>query len=106
MQRSIAARYSSRPAARFAVLPRGARERRLGLVRRPGFRAAVEQPTVLRHLDLGPVSLLRADWRAVTPDRPHPPAVGLVPAVRVHWSTPGVGRAGRRPRAASAPWRG
>ncbi len=106
MQRSIAARYTSRPAARFVPLPRRARERRLGLVRRPGFRAAAECPTVLRHLDLGPVTLLRADWRAVAPVRSYQPVAGIVPAVRVHWAKLGVGRAGRRPRAASAPWRG
>lgn len=105
MERSIAARYSSRPPARFAALPRRAREQRLGLVLRPPFRIAADQPTVLRHLDLGPVALLRPDWRSVAPVCPQAPA-GIVPAARFHWAKLGVGRAGRRTRAASAPWRG
>jgi len=106
MERNIAARYSARPAARFVPLPPRARERRLGLVRRPGFRIAAEQPTVLRHVDPGPVALLRPDWRAVGPVCRQGAAAGIVPAVHVHWAKLGGGRAGRRPRAASAPWRG
>ncbi|MCU0483729.1 MAG: hypothetical protein MUC54_05585 [Chloroflexi bacterium] len=105
MERSIAARYSSRPPARFVPLPQRERERRLGLVRRPPFRLAADQPTVLRHLDLGPVSLLRPDWRALGPLCPQAPA-GIVPAAHFHWAKLGGGRAGRRTRAASAPWRG
>ena len=105
MARSIVAMYGSRPPARFVPLPRRERERRLGLVRRPPFRIAAAEPTVLRHLDLGPVALLRQEWRAAVPVCPQTPA-GIVPAAHFHWAKLGGGRAGRRTRAASAPWRG
>jgi hypothetical protein len=105
MERSITARHGSRPPARFVPLPPMDRERRLGLVRRPPFRIAASQPTVLRNLDLGPVTLLRHDWRAAAPVCPQAPP-GIVPAAHFHWAKLGVGRAGRRTRAASAPWRG
>ncbi len=106
MQRSIAARYAARPAALFVAPTLRARERRLGLVLRPGFRAATERPTILRRSDPGPVALLRSDWRAATPARPYHPATGLprtVPAVR--WAKLGASGTGRRPRVAPAPWR-
>ena len=105
MARSIAAKYGSRPPARFVSLPARDRERRLGLVRRPPLRIAADQPTVLRHLDLGPVALLGPDWRTGAPACAQAPA-GIVPAAHFHWAKLGVGRAGRRTRAASAPWRG
>lgn len=106
MQRSLMARFATRPAARFVAHPRRAREQRLGLARRPGFRAAAAGPTVLRRLDPGQVALLRADWRVVVLARPPRAAAGAAPAVRVHWAKLGADRAGRRPRAATAPWRG
>jgi hypothetical protein len=106
MQRSIAAKYAAHPVARFVTPPRRARERRLGLIRHPGFHAATERPTVLRRSDPGPIALLRADWRAVAPARSHRPVSGLPrTSAPVRWAKLGIGGAGRRPRAASAPWR-
>ncbi len=107
MQRSITSRYAARPTARFATVAPRAREPRLGLDRHVRFRTAADRPTLLRRPELGPVALLRADWRAVTPARtPHAP-VGLAgPGAPVRWAKLGVRAAGRRPRAATAPWRG
>ena len=107
MQRSITARYGARPAARFATVAPRAREPRLGLDRHARFRVAADRPTLLRRPELGPVALLRAGWRAVTPAHPHHPCSGLVaPRAPVRWATLGGRSAGRRPRAATAPWRG
>ena len=107
MQRSITARYVARPVPRFAtVLPR-ARGPRLGLDRHVRFRAAADRPTLLRRPELGPVALLRSEWRAVMPVREHRPPAGLAGAhVPVRWAKLGARATGRRPRAATAPWRG
>jgi len=106
MQRSIASRYAARPVARFATVAPRAREPRLGLGRHARFRTAADRPTLLRRPDLGPIALLRADWRAVTPAHAHHPLTGLAgPHAPVRWSTFGVRASGRRPRAATAPWR-
>jgi hypothetical protein len=107
MQRSIAARYAVRPVAHFATVAPRAREPRLGLGRHVQFRTETYRPTLLRRPDLGPVALLRGDWRAVTLPRAHrSPAVLLGPHAQVRWAKLGVRAAGRRPRAATAPWRG
>jgi hypothetical protein len=107
MHRSIAGRYAARPAARFATVVPRAREPRLGLDRHARFRTAADRPTLLRRPDPGSVALLRADWRAVTTPRAHPSPTGLAgPHAPVRWAKPGVRSAGRRPRAATAPWRG
>jgi hypothetical protein len=107
MHRSIAARYAARPAARFATVAPRAREPRLGLDRHVRFTTAADRPTLLRRPELGPVALLRADWRAVTAARAHPASAGLAgPHAPVRWAKLGVRSAGRRPRAATAPWRG
>ena len=107
MQRSIVSRYAARPTARFATVAPRAREPRLGLDRHVRFRAAADRQTLLRRPAAGPVALLRTDWRALTPARtPHPPAALAGPGAPVRWAKPGVRSAGRRPRAATAPWRG
>lgn len=107
MQRSITARYAARPAAHFATVAPRACEPRLGLGRHARFRVVADRPTLLRRPVRGPVALLRAEWRAVTPAHPHHPTSGLVaPRAPVRWATTGVRSAGRRPRAATAPWRG
>ncbi len=103
MQRSIAARFSGRPIARYtaaAAAPRGAR---LGLHHHASFRAAPQGFTFLRAADTGPVALLHADWRSMTAVRHHDPAGG--PMAHVRWAKLGARSTGRRPRAASAPWR-
>jgi hypothetical protein len=107
MQRSITARYAVRPVARFATVPPRAREPRLGLDRHLGFRAAADRPTLLRRPELGPVALLRSEWRAIAPVREHRPPAGLAgPLAPVRWAKLGTRASGRRPRAATAPWRG
>lgn len=107
MQRSITARYAARPTARFATVAPRAREPRLGLGRHARFRTVEDHPTLLRRPDLGPVVLLRADWRAVKPARTHHAPAGLVgPLAPVRWANLGARAAGRRSRAATAPWRG
>ena len=65
MQHSIAARYAAWP-ARFVHPSARARERRLGLVPSPAFIAAPGRRTVLRRPDVGPLTALRAPWRALT----------------------------------------
>jgi hypothetical protein len=106
MQRSFAARFAVRPAASFPTPPPRHRERRLGLYRHVGFQASTDHPTIVRRTDLGPVVLLRADWRAVTPVRPHRAAGVAGPLAAVRWAKLEVRSPGRRVRAASAPWRG
>jgi hypothetical protein len=107
MQRSITARYAARPVARFATVPPRAREPRLGLDRHVRFRAAADRPTLLRRPERGPVALLRSEWRGVVPVREHRPPAGLAgPHAPVRWAKLGAGATGRRPRAATAPWRG
>jgi hypothetical protein len=107
MQRSITARYGTRPAARFATVPPRAREPRLGLDRHLRFRAVASQPTLLRRPELGPVALLRSEWRAAAPVPEHRPTSGLSgPCAPVRWAKLGARSTGRRPRAATAPWRG
>lgn len=107
MQRSITAHYATRPVARFATVSPRARGPRLGLDRHVRFRAAADRPTLLRRPELGPVALLRPDWRAVAPVREYRPPAGLAgPHAPVSWAKLGVRATGRRPRAATAPWRG
>ncbi|HSW42653.1 MAG TPA: hypothetical protein VLM76_09110 [Patescibacteria group bacterium] len=107
MQRSITARYAVRPATRFATVPPRAREPRLGLDRHVRFRPIADRPTLLRRPESGPVVLLRSEWRTVLPPREHRPSAGLAgPRAPVRWAKFGTRASGRRPRAATAPWRG
>jgi hypothetical protein len=107
MQRSIASRYAARPTAHFATVAPRAREPRLGLDRHVRFQTAADRPTLLRRPDHAPVALVRADWRVVTSARTPHAAAGLGgPGATVRWAKLGVRAAGRRPRAATAPWRG
>jgi len=71
MQHSIAARFAAWP-ARYVHPTTRARERRLGLHAGPGFTSAPSRRTVLRSTDVGPLTALRAPWRAlvVAPSRP------------------------------------
>ncbi|MFH0750330.1 MAG: hypothetical protein V2B17_00675 [Chloroflexota bacterium] len=107
MQRSIVARYAARPVARFATVPPRARGSRLGLDRHVRFRAAADRPTLLRRPELGPVALVRSEWRAVASVPEHRSSAGLAgPHAPVRWAKLGARANGRRPRAATAPWRG
>ena len=65
MQHSIAARFAAWP-ARYVHPAATARERRLGLRPSSAFIAASGRRTVLRRPDVGPLTALRAPWRALT----------------------------------------
>ncbi len=107
MHRSIAARYATRPTARFATVAPRAREPRLGLDRHVRFRTAADRPTLLRRPDPGQVALRRTDWQSTAQARTHASPAGLAgPHAPVRWAKLGVRTAGRRPRPATAPWRG
>ncbi len=106
MKRSIVARYAERPVASFATVAPRASAPRLGLGRHVRFRTVGDRPTLLRRPERGPVALRRPDWRAVTPASPARATSGLAgPRGAVHWAKFGARTAGRRPRAATAPWR-
>jgi hypothetical protein len=106
MKRSFAAMFAVRPAVLFPTPPPRLRERRLGLHRHVCFQASRDRPTIVRRTDLGPVFLLRADWRVVTPVRPNRAAGVAGPLAPVRWAKLEARSPGRRVRAASAPWRG
>jgi hypothetical protein len=106
MERSIAARYAARPAARFVHPSARARERRLGLGGTGSFRPASTRLTVLHRPGDGILAQLRGDWRAVraaprriTDGRPRP-------LVAIRWTGSAVAGSTRRSSAATAPWRG
>ena len=70
MQHRIVPRFAAWP-ARYVVPASRARERRLGLHAGPVYSAAPSRRTVLRSPDAGPLTALRAPWRAlvVAPSR-------------------------------------
>ena len=87
MQHSIAARYAAWP-ARFVHPSARARERRLGLVPSPAFIAAPGRRTVLRRPDVGPLTALRAPWRALTIEPVRESGSGRPePAERMRWTS-------------------
>jgi hypothetical protein len=107
MDRSIAARYAIRPAARYARVDARARERRLGLRSSGTFRPAPSRSTVLRRTELGPLVALRARWRSAVHTEPaRPRAGGPRPVVSIHWADARRFGTDRRTKAAPAPWRG
>ena len=87
MQHSIAARYAAWP-ARYVHPTARARERRLGLTPTSAFIAASGRRTVLRRPDVGPLTALRAPWRALTiePGRPSPSG-RPAPASHMRWTS-------------------
>jgi hypothetical protein len=104
MQHSIAARFAAWPARYVHPSARG-RERRLGLHPGPAFVAAPSRRTVLRRPDVGPLSALRASWRAPVIEAPR---VGLGgrprPAATMSWTRTDRGGDPRRSSVAPA-WR-
>lgn len=107
MQRSITRRLGSGSAAPFSTVVPSSSAPRLGLDRHVRFRTVDDRPTLLRRPELGPVALLRADWRAVVPARPRRSPADLAgPLPSVRWANLGGRAGGRRSRAATAPWRG
>jgi len=107
MERSIAAKYAARPAARFVHPSARARERRLGLRAAGSFQAASTRPTVIRRSGGGVLARLRGGWRAFRAARPVRPTDGRPrPQIAMHWARSGRAATDRRSSAATAPWRG
>jgi hypothetical protein len=104
MQHSIAARYAAWP-ARYVHPSARARERRLGLHAGPVFTAAPSRRTVLRSLDIGPLTALRAPWRAITVAPARPARSGRPrPVELMAWTSSERAAGTRRPAPAPA-WR-
>ncbi|HEU4572978.1 MAG TPA: hypothetical protein VFR93_09850 [Candidatus Limnocylindrales bacterium] len=106
MERSIAARYAARPAARFVTTSSRARERRLGLRGAGTFRPASTRMTILRRPSDSILARLRGDWRAIRPAAPRRTDGRPRPAVAMTWTGTAVAPSARRSSAATAPWRG
>jgi hypothetical protein len=70
MEHSIAARYASRPAARFPRPSSGTRRRRMGLAGSGAFRTPPLNPTVLRSSGVSPLVRLRRASRGISLARP------------------------------------
>ncbi|HEV7605059.1 MAG: hypothetical protein QOG32_1390 [Chloroflexota bacterium] len=105
MDRSIAAKYAARPAARFVRPSTRVRERRLGLHASGSFHAPGVRATVLRGPEVAPLARLRASWRAIHPAVSKRHRSGRPrPLVAMEWARSGRTGTPRRPGAASAPW--
>jgi hypothetical protein len=101
MQHSIAARYAAWP-ARFVHPSAIARERRLGLRPASAFVPASSRRTILRHPDVGPLTALRAPWRAITVAPPRASTGGRPrPAASMLWTR--SSRDGKPRRSSVAP---
>jgi hypothetical protein len=104
MQHSIVARHVAWP-ARYVHPTTRARERRLGLHAGAPFTAAPSRRTVLRRPDVGPLTALRAPWRALVVAPPRPVTSGRPrPVPGISWSSSDRGGGPSRPSTAPA-WR-
>ena len=104
MQHSIVARYAAWP-ARYVHPTTRARERRLGLGAGPVFTAAPSHRTVLRRPDVGPLTALRAPWRALVVAPARPVRSGRPkPVAAMSWTSSDRDGGPRRPSLAPA-WR-
>jgi hypothetical protein len=104
MQHSIVARYAAWP-ARYVHPSSRARERRLGLHAGPVYVAAPSRRTVLHHPEVGPLTALRAPWRAMVVAPPRPVTSGRPrPVTAMSWTSSDRGGGPRRPSLAPA-WR-
>lgn len=104
MGHSIAAKYAARPAARFVRPSSRARERRLGLGTLSSFSAARAGSTRIHGAQMSPMAQLRSVWRGPQAAPPTVRGGRPRPLVQMHWARSGRSGAGRRPRAATAPW--
>jgi len=103
MEHSIAARYTTRAAARFPRPSSQIRRRRLGLVPTRVFSPAPTRLTVLLRDQPSPVSHLRRDRRSITATRPVRTSTGRIrPAFSLTWQR---SPATRHSSAPAAPWR-
>ena len=104
MQHSIAARYATWPAARFARPAGLGRERRLGLKSGLRFQRATTHVVIARSSQGG---LHMNGWRPVTPLPRTLPSSGIVRvAVTYRWAGSARPAADRRACLAPASWRG
>jgi hypothetical protein len=104
MQHSIVTRHAAWPSRYVHPGPR-VRERHLGLHGMHGFTAASSQPTVLRHSPVGPLTALRAPWRALVIAPVRPATQGRPrPASAMSWTSSDRGGGPRRQSLAPA-WR-
>jgi hypothetical protein len=102
MERSVTARFASRPAARFPRPTTGTRLSRLGLGTHGAFRPATARTTILRDQP-SPLAHLRGDRRSIAATRPVRRSSGLPrPVVSPTWVR---SVSARRPSAHAAPWR-
>lgn len=104
MGHSIAAKYAARPVARFVHPGSRARERRLGLTAGLSFSPSRGRETELRRPVVATVASLHAGWRGPTANRAIPRDGRPRPAVTMRWTRSDEAGAGRRSRAATAPW--
>lgn len=104
MEHSLAARFATRPAARFPKASPASPRPRLGLRSGHTFQPATARLTILRRADPAPAVRLRHDPRSITATRPARSSHGLPrPVVSPTWSRSVVVR---RASAPVAPWRG
>src|SRR3954452_20883708 len=104
MQHSIVTRHAAWP-SRYVHPGSRVRERHLGLHGTHGFTAAPAQRTVLRRPALGPLTELRATWRALVIAPARPATQGRPrPASAMSWTSSDRGGGPRRQSLAPA-WR-
>ena len=106
MRHSIAARFTSRPTARFVRAPARGGERQLGLRRADAIRPARHLPTFLHGSEIAPVVRLRRAGAAPNDTGCSGRTAAIRPTVRIRWTRPTAPAPGARSGVASAPWRG
>ena len=105
MTRSITARYTARPAARFVRVPVRPGERVLGLVRPGSIRPARQAPAFLEGPDAAPVARLHRAGAAARVDGQASRGLALGARPRIHWTRQDARSQGFRSGVASASWR-
>jgi hypothetical protein len=105
MTRSITARYTARPAARFVRVPVRAGQRMLGLVRPGILRPARRAPVFLDGPDAAPVARLHRAGASARVDGSSPRGLALGARPRIHWTRQDARSQGFRSGVASASWR-
>lgn len=105
MTRSIAARFTARPAARFVRTPARAGERMLGLVRPGSIRPARRTPAFLEGPDAAPVARLHRTGASPHADGRVARGPALAARPRIHWTRQDARTQGFRSGVASASWR-
>jgi hypothetical protein len=104
MQHSIVTRHAAWPARYVHPGPR-VRERHLGLHSSRGFTAAPTHRTVLRRQSVGPLTALRAPWRALVIAPARAAGQGRPrPASAISWTSSDRGGGPRR-RSLAPAWR-